>query len=195
MYDTLKMKHIWENQGGKNNLKHINTVIKNLRYIYQFHWSNELNRSDITGKPGNKLRTYALFKKIFEYENYLDFHTDFRKRRLVTKLRISAHKLEIEAGRYQGKATTKRKKPEKRLCKLCDLKEIEDEKHVLMSCQNYSTIRRETFESLNNIFPGLPEVHVCEAEKFIFLIQCKDYELFSHVVVMLEGIEKIRGCI
>ena len=117
--DTLKMKHVWENQGGENNFKQVNTVITNVRYIYQFHWSNEINRKNNNGKPGKGLRTYALCKKTFEYENYLDFHTDFKKRRLITKIRISAHKLEIETGRYQGK-THKRKKPEERLCKHCD---------------------------------------------------------------------------
>ena len=39
----------------------------------------------------------------FTYEQYLDYNRDFHVRRNITKLRISAHKLEIEADRYRTK--------------------------------------------------------------------------------------------
>lgn len=190
--DTMKLNHFWENQVGKPSMAQINTVTKKLKYIYEFHWSNEIHRDSSEGKPGNKMRTYALFKKIFRYENYLDFHPDFRKRRMITKLRISAHKLEIEMGRYQSKSV-RRKEPKERLCKQCDLKEMEDEKHLVMSCPKYSNIRNESFHSLDKIFPGFSQM--CENEKFVFLMCCEDFELFSKLVSMIEQISSIRGSI
>jgi hypothetical protein len=41
-------------------------------------------------------------KTDFGYENYLSIIKNFEQRRRLSKLRISAHKLQIEIGRYQG---------------------------------------------------------------------------------------------
>jgi hypothetical protein len=49
-----------------------------------------------------KLRTYLKIKTNFGYENYLSIIKHFEQRRRLSKLRISAHKLQIEIGRYQG---------------------------------------------------------------------------------------------
>ena len=68
---------------------------------YEFQWRNELSRIKSKNKlGGNKLRTYYTFKIFFEYEAYLDFQGIFSLSSNITKLRISAHKLEIETGRY-----------------------------------------------------------------------------------------------
>ena len=63
-------------------------------------------------------------------------------------MRISAHDLRIETGRYN--------KPLKipaseRFCLQCDLNEIEDEFHFIMKCQKYHELRTLLFEKLNNI--------------------------------------------
>ena len=57
-------------------------------------------------------------------------------RSILTHFRISAHKLEIETGRY---VITNPKTPlENRLCKQCNLSEIEDEEHFLINCPKYT---------------------------------------------------------
>jgi hypothetical protein len=48
------------------------------------------------------LRTYFKIKTNFGHENYLSIIQNFEQRRRMSKLRISAHKLQIEARRYQG---------------------------------------------------------------------------------------------
>ena len=50
-----------------------------------------------------KLRTFYSFKPIFQKEVYLDILTNRSHQQVVTQLRISAHKLEIENGRYSKK--------------------------------------------------------------------------------------------
>ena len=58
----------------------------------------------------SKLRCYKQFKNVFEFEKYLLFSTsisNFKLRKVLTKLRISAHNLHIEMGRY--------KRPKKKL--------------------------------------------------------------------------------
>ena len=48
---------------------------------------------------GDKLRTYSKYKSSFKLEKYV-LHFPLHKRRNITKLRISAHNLKIETGRY-----------------------------------------------------------------------------------------------
>ncbi len=162
-----------------------------MKHIYQFQWRNEINRAPKPGsESGNKLRTYALFKKSFEYEMYLDFNNDFRKRRLITKLRISSHRLEVEMGIYQSKQNAK-KKVKDRICNFCESGVIEDEKHVLMSCTLYKQPREIMFKHIFDIFPGLPSCYI--DEQFSFIMQCHDYEVFKYFIIMLESVKSLRG--
>jgi hypothetical protein len=50
------------------------------------------------GKMNPNFQVYA---KILKF-NYLSIIKNFEQRRRLSKLRISAHKLQIEIGRYQG---------------------------------------------------------------------------------------------
>ena len=76
-----------------------------------------------------KLRTYAKFKNTFNLESYLLSIKCINSRILFTKLRISAHDLLIETGRY----TKPKKTPvENRLCRFCKSNNIEDEPHFIV---------------------------------------------------------------
>ncbi len=192
VYDTLGLKHLWENQGRyKKATGQIRQVVNNLKHIYEFQWRNEINRKPGNNKgSGNKLRTYALFKSSFKYETYLDFHPDFRKRRLLTKLRISSHRLEVEMGRYQSKTKVK-KIVKDRVCNFCDAGAVEDEIHVLMDCSLYSSHRKDLLKHLFNIFPGLPDLD--KIDQFKFIMQCRDYEVFNKLLNLLQSIVTLRG--
>ena len=54
--------------------------------------------------------------------NYI-LNINYEDRKLLCKMRVSDQFLEIERGRYT------RIKKENRICKFCDLKEVEDEFH------------------------------------------------------------------
>jgi hypothetical protein len=150
--ETLGFKHLWENQGLRiNGARQIYKIVSNLQHIFEFQWKNEINkRPDPTTGSGSKLRTYSKFKKTFEYEKYLDF----KKRKEITKLRISAHRLEVEVGRYRPKKG--RVKPEERVCKFCDLGKVEDEMHVVMVCPMYVHQRKAMLDTIFQIFPDIP---------------------------------------
>ena len=55
---------------------------------------------------------------------------------------MSAHKLEIESGRYEHK------NKEERICKFCDMGAIEDEKHFVLDCQAYMIYRKSFFQQV-----------------------------------------------
>ena len=65
---------------------------------YIDNWSKYINGD---GRESNKLRTYCKLKETnFGREKYLGLNLPIHKRKLFTKLRISAHNLHIEQGRY-----------------------------------------------------------------------------------------------
>ena len=84
-------------------------------------WLSEINndtRKD--ANQSNEMRTYRLFKTIDNYkcEDYLHQVTNTRHRIAVTKLRLSNHKLAIEARRYSRPF----KKPAERIYPICKIK-------------------------------------------------------------------------
>ena len=94
-------------------------------------------------------------KKKIEYEKYVDLQGNFALRRNITKIRTSSHKLEIEAGRYLKNSNKTKTESKKRLCKNCDLGEIEDEAHAITCCPKYEADRRNILVTLTEVFPFL----------------------------------------
>ena len=58
----------------------------------------------------------------------------------MCKLRISAHKLNIEVGRYNKTPRNER------FCKKCNTGEIEDEMHFLLLCNHFETDRKNILD-------------------------------------------------
>ena len=81
-------------------------------------WFSEMN-NDIRKDPNqsNKMRTYRKLKTIDNYrcEDYLHQVTNIRHRNIMTKLRLSNHRLAIETGRHMRPY----QKPSERICPLC----------------------------------------------------------------------------
>ena len=82
---------------------------------------------------------YINIKPTFGIASYLDKVISSSSRRGLTRLRISAHSLRIESGRY-GRDRLER---HQRLCQFCDSQEIEDEYHFIIKCKLYKNIRSD----------------------------------------------------
>ncbi len=110
---------------------------------------------------GNKLRTYATFKSSLEYEPYLDMVPNFSKRRNLTRLRISAHPLEIERGRYtkiktktpNGRIIKSKTPPEARFCPFCP-KKVGDEPHFILECTPLENERLSLLQACSTQSPN-----------------------------------------
>ena len=83
-------------------------------------WNSDLEKYPI-------LRSYKLFKKDFGMERYLLVVRDHKLRRSLSQLRRSSHQLCVETGRHSKLKLV----GDQRLCKLCDLKEVESEVHFI----------------------------------------------------------------
>ena len=129
-----------------------NTMKAHMLDLYKENWESLMN--SFSNDPDSKLRTYAKYKKYFCTENYvLQFPQSIRRN--LTKLRISAHTLAIETGRY----TKPLKTPiVKRTCFHCN--QIEDEFHLIFNCELYAAERSKLSETLQecttlNVYPSI----------------------------------------
>ena len=68
---------------------------------------------------------------------------------------------------------------------------VEDEKHVLLKCENYTSERRSMFNELNDIFPAFPHQNIDEQLKFI--MSCDDRDLFDELLIFLQSVVQKRG--
>jgi hypothetical protein len=119
--------------------KEINGIIDNMKNNYISFWKQQIDNS-------RKLSFYFKFKKQYNQEDYLTFIKDPSQRRMLTKFRISNHKLLIEYGRYQ-------KIPrEERHCKTSNTGAVEDEFHFSFEYPSYNNIRNNANNILKNIF-------------------------------------------
>ena len=120
-----------------------------------------------------KMRTYCLFKDNVKMESYLMHETNIITRTIVSKFRLSDHRLEIEIGRYFRPP----KKPEERICTFCNT--MEDEIYCLMTCNLNSEERKELFDEISSAKP----VFNCldTKSKFIYLMNETNTQL-NHAI-------------
>ena len=113
---------------------------KSAKSMFEAIWKGELTNSP-------KLDFYKKTKFSFSKEPYLDY-LDFDLRQPLTKLRISAHKLPVEQGRYLTPPIPR----SIRYCEVCkahdDVTVLGDEQHLLFECRS-SKLHREVLSSIN----------------------------------------------
>ena len=102
------------------------------------------------GLNHNKLRFYSTIKSSFSREPYLDAVQSRNQRSFLTRLRCSAHRLEIEKLRYSTPPTP----AHLRFCKFCCSGEIGDEEHFLLRCNVFNIKRACFLGKINSIIPG-----------------------------------------
>ena len=122
--------NIWQKTDNININAFCNQFKQRLIDCFIQTWNNDIQLNQA-------LTTYKYFKTEFVFEKYLNLLPE-RLRVPLSKLRLSAHCLRIETGRY-GRARIDRNQ---RLCVLCN-SDIEDEYHFVIKCPTYNDIRRK----------------------------------------------------
>ena len=98
----------------------------------------------------SKSLCYRNRKSNIKLEPYLLQVRNKKHRRMLAKLRLSDHKLEIETGRHLRPKIDQ----DRRICRLCNTSEIENEIHFLMHCNLYkqfTRLRKDFPSSINFI--------------------------------------------
>lgn len=134
MLNDLGFSYLW-NIDTITNIQ-LQKVIERLYDQYLQKWFGELSTM-------SKLSTYNVFKSEFVLEKYLTCITNEKHRIALTRLRCSAHNLEIEVGRYHYNRTDR----QNRLCKLCNMNMVENEYHFVLVCPFYNDLRRQYLPS------------------------------------------------
>ena len=136
----------WQGQinklGNKLNLQSLDidesTFYNSLKNYYIENVNLQLQNTEFS-KQG-KLLFYSKIRRNYELQDYLKFPIVKTVRSKLTKLRISAHPLEIETGRYSKPCIPK----ECRFCHFCKTA-VEDELHFLYDCPIYKDIRQKYY--------------------------------------------------
>ena len=162
---------IYKSSGMNHNVNHapspsdIKLIKKNLKTRYSNYWMKNINEE--SAKPNNKkkLRTYKLFKTQFKEERYLNVIKNKDWKISLTKFRVSAHNLLIETGRHHNI------KVEDRICKHCNQKEIEDERHFLIECSKYASLRQTMMQEVLHLYPNIKNMSTLE--QFCWIMNCE----------------------
>lgn len=125
-----------------NNVSSSLRIFKDSVNAYQNkHWLKTI-WNDTNNPNGNKLRHYRHYKRSIVIEKYVETNVPRFKKRYFAMLRAGSLPLSVETGRY-----TKPKTPlNERLCEMCSMQCVEDEKHFLLTCNLYSDIREAMIE-------------------------------------------------
>ena len=107
------------------------------RVIDEFlqEWYNDM-------KMCNYLPMLKYHKISFGYEMYLDTLPS-KLRNILTKLRLSSHKLRIELDRYNRNGTPR----ELIYCILCNVNDVEDKYHFVLVCPAFTELRKKHIEA------------------------------------------------
>ena len=105
-------------------------IVSEMETIFKDIWLHSVRSS-------SKLAFYSSIKQAFAREEYLDL-TNKDARFQLTRIRISAHNLEVERGRYANLERCDR------LCKAClviGISSVDDEAHLLYNCTPLGGLR------------------------------------------------------
>ena len=138
---------------------------KSLENKFQLFWRDQVQKVKIgnDGLDHNALRFYKTLKCSFTREPYLDLINNRNQRCWLSRLRLGAHHLEIQVGRYQTIPISER------FCVSCSENVIGDEIHNLMFCGTFQ-IKRACF--LARLRCHIPNLDQYNAKEIVSLILC-----------------------
>ena len=131
------MTHVWDNHSTFSADRLKRAVLVKLQDRFSQFWqkSKEGNQSRMT------FYAFVTHGQTYRIEPYLLVCTKPEHRKVLCRLRISAHDLQIERGRYAHIAWEDRK------CRTCSV--VEDELHFLNDCTRYDLLRQRLLDNPN----------------------------------------------
>jgi hypothetical protein len=103
---------------------------------------------------------------------------------MLTKFRISSHKLEIAKGRYMNIPA------EQRICRLCKL-DVENEIHFLLECPSLANTRRDILDQIESRFSNLKFLD--NKSKFVWLLSVDDHYIYNQLYALLTKLNNKRN--
>ena len=120
--------YVWSNNSQINEVNFLSLFKQRVIDEYLQEWNRDINDNRV-------LIVYKAIKTTFSFEPYLETIVSRNLRTANTQIRICAHNLRIQTGRYD------RLERNLRLCQICDSNEIENEYHFLLKCSKFAQIK------------------------------------------------------
>ena len=133
----------------------VDKSVSSLKTAFIKFWKQKLQNS-------SKLDFYLNGKLDYAPDAFIDDLRNCPARRDLLKLRTSNHSLFVETGRY----TSPKLPREERICKYCNKNEIEDELHLIHSCELYLDLRDTFLKKLHAVF----NINKSKDSSFVFEI-------------------------
>ena len=179
--EHLLQCHVRKKCDLKRNCHNVVTVYKNL---YNDYFFNVLKDKANRPESGGRFEIYNKIKKVYRYEKYLILHKNILRRN-ITNIRISTHKLPIEALRKAGVDRCDRK------CSLCSLGRIGTEFHAVMECENNDIIklRKDLNFKMSNVYHQWEKMS--PESKFVYLNLASDEACNFYYAIYLDKLFKM----
>lgn len=164
LFENLGFYYVWFFQGVGNENILIEQLKQRLKDTYRQHWGEQLDNS-------TRASSYRLFAD-FSFKLYLETLTLKKYRFAVTRLRLSAHRLAIETGRWHKPNKIPRNE---RKCLYCHT--LEDEFHFLLECSLFKELRTQY---IKKYFWKRPNI-----QKFVALLSSENYNISTNLALFI----------
>ena len=171
LLSRLGFFEVWESQGVGNEKLFLGIFKQRVRDVFTQNWHLRLEDS-------TRARCFITFSS-FQYKTYLDMLNIAKYRKYLSRLRLSSHRLEVEAGRW---AKPNKIPYENRKCKNCDV--LEDEFHFVMECSLYGDLRKKYIKRYYWQRPNML--------KFIELMSSEHCKTLKNLSVFIEKGFRVR---
>ena len=163
--------HVWLNQGVGNVNLFLNLFKQRLTDNFTQIWHERLSNS-------SRANFYTHIAD-FRPKAYLNSVKVLKFRNSLARLRVSSHRLEIEAGRW----ARPHKPVNERLCNICNC--LEDEYHFVIECSLYNSLRRKY---IDQVYWRRPNMY-----KFINLITSDNNRTINNLAIYVHKAFKLRN--
>ena len=172
MLAKMGIYDVWLNQGVGNIQLFLSLFQHSAKINDNFlqNWYQRLNDSSRA--------TFYVNIADFSPKVYLDSVKVLKFRTALARLRVSSHRLEIEAGRWARPY----KPVSDRICDICNC--LEDEYHFVLECQLYDSLRRKY---IDQFYWNRPCMY-----KFVELINSSNFEILSNLDIYIYKAFKVR---
>ena len=171
LLSRLGFLEVWNGQGIGNISNFLMIFKTRVKDIYIQDWHSRLENS-------TRARFYINIAQ-FKYQKYLDVLKVEKYRNSLCKLRVSAHRLEIETGRW----TKPNRTPlDDRICLICGV--LEDEFHFMLECSIYKDLRKNYIKRYYWQRPNMP--------KFIQLLSSENACVLKNIAIFVEKAFRMR---
>ena len=135
LLDEYGLSYVFNNSDGIDVKLFPKLFKRRVTDCFKQDWNASIGRSPI-------LEEYRHFKSGINYESYLDI-LPYDLRFYFTRIRISAHSLRIQTGRFGNNYVPRNE----RFCNCCNTRDIEDVYHFILICPLYDELRKTHIDS------------------------------------------------